>query len=268
MKSTRCFFLDFIGSKQCKMSTTKIVDILQRCRQHLSGFASTPVNVEPYRDALVSDCGVAKDMLKELKIMKSRIVELETKCEATSDFPNKTQYSTFVKERKVVANREREFSKEINQSIRLNEEVIRNQKRLKIELDTVDDILRFLIKEILDTGTFITLCSVTHEYVPPIVQKEQSFSKMKSVNQSLDVLRQLSCREHLEHRDSVEALKYQIDRAKADLNAIKTGTYTPSVERAENLEERRRRTMLNEDKKRKSVEEDIGEMFKFSFVLQ
>mmetsp|Transcript_27047 Transcript_27047/g.57725 ORF Transcript_27047/g.57725 Transcript_27047/m.57725 type:complete len:375 (-) Transcript_27047:1656-2780(-) len=237
------------------MSTTKIVGILQSCRQHLNEFALTPLNVEPYRDDLASNCGAAKGMLKELKALESRIVELETKCEATKVFPNKTQYSTFVKEKNVVANTIREFSKGINQSLRLNENVVRNQKRIKIELDIVDDILRLLIKEMLVTGTFTTL-----RFVQPVVEKEKSFSKMKSVNEHLEELRELSRREHLGHRDSILALKNEIDRMNADLNAIENGIYAPVVERSESMFERRRSAILNEDKKRKSVEEEIEQI--------
>ena len=236
----------------------KVIDILQECRAHLQECTLIPLDVDTYRDDIINDYNVAAELRKELKGLEERYMKLGQECIAVKDLPNKMRYSSAVKERAVVKNMMREISKEISRALKTNEMVVKNHKRVKIEIEIVDDILARTMKELTESGDVSTLRSSTKNHVSPAIAREKSLAELKAVVQSLEELRETLQREHNEHRYLVENLKLDIKGTKTDMEDIENGRYAPAVEFASRISERRASEINQLDSKRKDIEDEIG----------
>ena len=66
--------------------------------------------------------------------------------------------------------------------------------------------------------------------------------------------------EHIQHRDIVEELKHTINRAKAEICAIQSGTFPSAVEARTSLAERQSAQMLDIESKRAAIKFEIDEL--------
>ena len=231
---------------------------MQECRTRLNECADESLSIDAYRDDLVEDCNVAVDLLNELKEFEQRLVELDKTCDSVKDQSNKLQYSTAVKERVISKKKMREISKEINNTLRFNPTIVKNQKRISLLMENLDDLLCGSIKDLHDTAHFSTLSSSTRQFTSPEIVKDAAFTKMKNTIKCLQEVRESSSREHIEHRTAVEQLKNKIKKTRADLDAIDDGSYAHSIERQFKLSERRRISLACDDDKRNVIEAEIG----------
>lgn len=67
-------------------------------------------------------------------------------------------------------------------------------------------------------------------------------------------------KEHIQHRDEVEELKYTIKEAQADINAIRSGTFPSVVETRKSLAARQSAQMSDMESKRSDVKSEIGSL--------
>ena len=132
--------------------STAVIAILMECREQLQECASAPLGIEKYREDISKECNVAVTLLKELNEAEEREIELDQKCIAVKDLPNKMEYSNVVKEMSVVKNKIKDLSNQINHAIRNHDVVVNNKKRVKIEIDRQDDILRIAQLELSEYG--------------------------------------------------------------------------------------------------------------------
>lgn len=237
-----------------------VIEILQKCREELQECALAPLNIEQYREDLSKECNVAVDPLKELKEAEERAIELEQKCDEVKDLPNKMAYSCVVKEIATTKNKIADLSHQINHAVRNHETVVDNKKRVNIEIDRLDDILRMTQIELYEYGDTPTLKAETEDFVPLQIAREQVYTKMKETLQALDNVRETLQREKLEHRDLVYDLKMEIKKTRADIEAMENGTYEPHVEFMTKLSEKRAAQESEMDKERSSIEGEIKEL--------
>lgn len=119
-----------------------VVDILMECREQLQESNSAHLDIEKYREDISKECNVAVDLLKELKEAEERGIQLDKKCLDVKDLPNKMEYSNVTKEMGVVKTKIKDLSNQINHDIRNHSVFLENKKRVKIEIDWLDDVLR------------------------------------------------------------------------------------------------------------------------------
>ena len=238
----------------------QIIEILQRCREELHESASAPLNIENYREDISKECNVAVDLLKELKEAEKRAIELEEKCTAVKNLPNKMAYSCVVKEMAITKNKIADLSHQINHDVRNHEVVVDNKKRVNIEIDRLDDILRITQIELYEYDDTPTLMAETEDFVPLPIAREQAFTQMKETVQALDHIRDTLQREKLEHRDLVYDLKTEIKKTRADIEAMEKGTYAPDLEFMSKLSDKREAQTSELDKQQRAIEGEIEEL--------
>mmetsp|Transcript_15120 Transcript_15120/g.24587 ORF Transcript_15120/g.24587 Transcript_15120/m.24587 type:complete len:378 (-) Transcript_15120:1116-2249(-) len=238
--------------------STAVIDILMECREQLQECAS-PLGIEKYREDISKECNVAVTLLKELKEAEEREIELDQKCIAVKDLPNKMEYSNVVKEMSVVKKCKSDLSNQINHAIRNHDVVVNNKKRVKIEIDRLDDILLIAQLELSEYGDTPSLRAETQDYLPLQITRAKALAKMRTTRQSLEEVRETLQREKLEHRDSIYDLKTEIKTTRADINAMENGTYAPAVEFMAKLSERRKSQTSELDNKRRMLDDEIEE---------
>lgn len=243
------------------MMSSEVIEILHKCRQQLQECAVAPLSFD---DALVeeisNECNIAVTELKELKTAKARGTELNQKCTAVKDLPNKMQYSNVQKELAVVQNKIKELTHETNHLIRNCPELLDNKKRVKIYLDRLDDILRITQIELSEFDEASTIVEETSDYVPLKTAREKALADMKATLKSLEEVRETLQREKADHRELVYGLKTEIKSTRADLNAMEDGTYAPAVEFEKKLSANKAAQTNKLESAQKAIEDEIEQL--------
>mmetsp|Transcript_35587 Transcript_35587/g.74966 ORF Transcript_35587/g.74966 Transcript_35587/m.74966 type:complete len:380 (-) Transcript_35587:1021-2160(-) len=235
-----------------------VIDILMECREQLQECASTPLNIECYREDISRECNVAVTLLKDLKETEEREIELHQTCIDVKDLRNKMEYSNVVKEMGVVKNKIKDLSNQINHDIRNHVVFVDNKKRVKIEIDWLDDVLRIAQIELMESSDTPSLRDETEDYLPLQVSRKQSLSNMRATLQSLEEIRETLLREKLDHRELIYNLRTEIKTTRAHIDAMVNGTYAPAVEFMSKLSDRRKAQTIELDDKRRATEDEIS----------
>jgi len=235
-----------------------VIDMLMECREQLQECASTPLNIECYREDISKECNVAVTLLKDLKETEEREIELHQTCIDVKDLRNKMEYSNVVKEMGVVKNKIKDLSNQINHDIRNHVVFVDNKKRVKIEIDWLDDVLRIAQIELMESSDTPSLRDETEDYLPLQVSRKQSLSNMRATLQSLEEIRETLLREKLDHRELIYNLRTEIKTTRAHIDAMVNGTYAPAVEFMSKLSDRRKAQTIELDDKRRATEDEIS----------
>ncbi|KAL7540533.1 hypothetical protein ACHAXR_012234 [Thalassiosira sp. AJA248-18] len=240
---------------------TQVIEILQQCREQLQECISAPYNMDKnVIEEISQEFNVAVAQLKELKEAEEREIVLSRDVIAVKHLPNKMDYSNIVKEMAVVKKRIKELSNEINHSIRNHPEVLNNRKRVGIEIDRLDDILRASALELSEFGDIPTLREETQDFLPLPIARENALTKLKTTIKSLEEVRETLHNEKHDHRELVYKLKTEIKNTRADIVAMENGTYAPAVEFTSRLEERQAAQTSELDGKRRVIEDEIEQL--------
>ena len=234
------------------------IQALHQCRLKLQQLnAIEPFDVEKYREDLCKELNIKS--LSELKKASERLHELDKLCSSVRDLPNKMEYSQVVKELAVVKNKITELNTSINKTIRDDQVVVDNRKRLKIELEKLDAVLHVAQVELSDTGECPSLKQETQGFVPLDRARDESLAKLKRTSLSLEDVRCKLQTEKLEHTSLVFDLKTEIKSTRSKLKAMEDGTYAPAVEFTSKLLERRAAQTKELEDKRRQIENEIKE---------
>ena len=152
----------------------------------------------------------------------------------------------------------KDLSNQINHDIRNHGVFVDNKKRVKIEIDWLDDVLRIAQIELMESGDTPSLRDETEDYLPLQVSRKQSLSNTRATLQSLEEIRETLLREKLDHRELIYNLRTEIKSTRADINAMVNGTYAPAVEFMSKLSDRRETQTSELDDKRRATEDEIG----------
>ena len=239
--------------------STEVIEKLHKCRIELQEL-STSLDIENYRDELCKEYNVAVDLLDELKEAQKREAELDQKCIAVQNLSNKMSYVCNEEQISVTKNKIKDLSNQINHAIRNHEVVVNNKKRVEIEIDRLDDILRITQLELSEYGDTPSLIAETQGFVPLPVAREQALIKMKNTTQKTKNTTQSLQREKLQHRELVYDLKTEIKKTRADIEAMENGTFAPDVEFMSRLAKRRADQTSELERKRKAIEDEIEEL--------
>lgn len=80
-------------------------------------------------------------MLVDLKETQKRVLDLKAASVEAKVLDNKMEFSTVTQQSEVAKNKVKELDKEITHRIRQSQTMIRNQKRIKIELERLDSVI-------------------------------------------------------------------------------------------------------------------------------
>lgn len=247
------------------------VEILQQCREQLEACTATPLNIESYREEIIHECNIAVNLWDEFRACEARILELESITKSKKDMPNKMEYSKAAKELLVVTKKSRELSSQINKEINASSIMVKNTKRVKIELDHLDETLRIAQLELqqeeqnsaTESGTGYTTNALLPslraelEVDPPELVREQLISHNKVLTQSLEEVRHTIHREKKDHREWVADVQFEIKTIRDNLVAMANGTYLPAVEFESRVSERRRTQTNDRNKQRDTMRNEI-----------
>ena len=234
------------------------IQALHQCRLKLQQLdAIEPFDVEKYREDLCKELNIKS--LSELKKASERLHELDKLCSSVRDLPSKMEYSQVVKELAVVKNKITELNTRINKTIRNDQVVFDNRKRLKIELEKLDAVLHVAQVELSDTGECPSLKRETQGFVPLDRARDESLAKLKRTSLSLEDVRCKLQTEKLEHTSLVFDLKTEIKSTRSKLKAMEDGTYAPAVEFTSKLLERRAAQTKELEERRQYLENEIEE---------
>ena len=240
-------------------NTTQAIQVLHKARLQLLELQKTePLdNIAEYRDDISKDIGIAQDKLRELKEAEQRKVELTTLCASTQHLDNKMEFANQSKELVIVQNKITELNNEINHTIRNDEVVKNNKKRITLEIDRLDSILHTAQIELSECGDTPSLRAEIQDYIPLDIAREQALLKLKATVLALKNVKETLLTEQTDHRELVFNLKTEIKTTKADIEAMNNGTYTPAVEFTSRLNERRQAQRDEHDSKRSDIEKEI-----------
>lgn len=243
------------------------ITILQQCREELEECTLTPLRIESYREEIVLECNIAVDLWNELKACESRIHELEFCTKSAKDMPNKMEYSKAAKELLVVKMKSKELSSQINKEINASSIMVKNTKRVKIEMDRLEDILRIAQLELLQSSessdyndgknSSTPSLQAEVEKVPPQLVREQLITQNRIFTQSLEEVRSILHQEKEDHRELVADLQLEIKTIRDDLDAMANGTYLPALEFQSRLINRRQTLTFDANKQRDAIKNDI-----------
>ncbi len=242
------------------------VEVLKQCREQLEEFVlTTPLNIESYREEIIHGCHIAVDLWNELKACETRILELESSSKTAKDMPNKMEYSKAANELLVVRKKSKELSREINKEIRASSFMVENTKRVKVEMDRLDDTLRIAQLELFQSSEadFYGVRSSTlslqaeAEIIPPKLVREQLITQNNSITKSLEEVRDTLHREKEEHRELVADLQFEIKTIRDYSDAMTNGTYVPALEFESRVINRRRSLTNNMNKQRDTIQNEI-----------
>eukprot|EP00956_Cyclotella_meneghiniana_P012263 scaffold17433_cov52-Cyclotella_meneghiniana.AAC.1 len=208
--------------------TNTILSTLETFRTQLQD-CTKPVDIGSFRDDLVRDmcaqfcCGNESIMhlLMDLKETEKRVLDLEAASVEAKPLDNKMVYSTVNQQIEVAKNRVKELHKEINHRIRQSETMIKNQKRIKIEIERLDTIAFKTIKELPDLSTLENATI----YTPLMSARDESHQTMNNIIKELDETAKNMGSEQIKHRDVIQEMKRDIKRTKAGIVALRDGTH-------------------------------------------
>ncbi|KAL3769245.1 hypothetical protein ACHAWU_006999 [Discostella pseudostelligera] len=241
------------------------VEILQQCRDQLELCTQTPLNIESYREELIHECHIAIDLWNELKSSEKRVLELESNTKITKGLSNKMEYSKAANELLVVKKKSKELSSQINKEINTSSIMVKNTKRVKIELDRLDDTLRIAQLELqlqssessTTTGNMTPSLQAELEAVPAQLLREQLITQNKVINQALEEVRYTLHREKEDHRELVADIQFEIKTIRDNLDAMANGTYPPAMEFEARQIDRRRNQTNNINNQRGTIQNEI-----------
>ena len=258
--------------KICIMTTIQqTVEILQQCREQLEACTATPLNIESYREEIIHECNIAVNLWDEFRAREARMLELESITKSTKNMSNKMEYSKAANELLVVTKKSKELSSQINKEINASSIIVKNTKRVKIELDCLDETLRIAQLELqqeeqnsaTESGTGNTTNALLPslraelEVDPPELVREQLISHNKVLTQSLEEVRHTIHIEKEEHRELVADVQFEIKTIRDNLVAMANGTYLPAVEFESRVSERRRTQTNDRNKQRDTMRNEI-----------
>ena len=245
---------------------TQEIQALHNCRLQLLECVAEPIDIEPYRDDISCELGVADSMLKELQETKTRESQLSNE----QGIISRLVLANNTKELVILQANIKELSAQINRAIRNHSVVVGNKKRVSTELEKLDSILHLAQMELSESSesdeyTSITsspsLKTETEGFIPLENKRELALDKLRETTQSLDRVKQTLKQEKADHRDLVYDLKTTIKTTQADIQAIDDGTYyAPSVEFQSRLDEKRVAHLTELNGKRKLIEQEIEDI--------
>ena len=243
---------------------TEEVQALHNCRLQLLDCVAEPIDIEPYRDDISCELGVADSMLKELQETKTRESQLSNE----QGIISRLVLANNTKELVILQANIKELSAQINRAIRNHSVVVGNKKRVSTELEKLDSILHLAQMELSESSesdeytstSSPSLKSETEGFIPLENKRELALDKLRETTQSLDRVKQTLKQEKADHRDLVYDLKTTIKTTQADIQAIDDGTYSPSVEFQSRLDEKRVAYLKELNGKRKLIEQEIEDI--------
>ena len=241
--------------------TGTIISTLETFRTQLQDCIK-PVDIGSFRDDLVKDicaqfcCGNESIMrlLKDLKETEKRVLDLEAASVEAKPLDNKMVFSTVTQQIEVAKNKVKELDKEINHRIRQSETMIKNQKRIKIEIERLDTIAFKTIKELPDLSTLENATI----YTPLMSARDESQQTMVKIVEELDETAKTMGIEQIKHRDVVQEMKRDIKRTKADIVALRDGTHPMQTAFKDDLSNTQSSRSSDINGKLKTLKDEIG----------
>ena len=124
------------------------------------------------------------------------------------------------------------------------------------------------MKTIKELPSVATLKHAGDKYLPLGVAREKSFKAMAEVVKELDVTRKTMNMEQIHHKEAVEAIKSDIKRVKADIDAISNRKHSIQTHFAAELSNKHSNRFNDMDAKLQFIKECIGEYnHNLSYVL-